>query len=148
MRFKLGGLMPGDQNCGEAYVILHDRLETKAAISELDLRKPQRMSAGRTRAQLKGAPDYDDPSFWDTKFATGQDVGEWLNPGEILLDAVISFLERSATATQNRPRVLHLGPGISRLGTKVRDAFSERGWMGNGIVVWPEFAIRSARTLD
>ncbi|KAL3486042.1 hypothetical protein BJX62DRAFT_242371 [Aspergillus germanicus] len=92
------------------------------------------MSAGRTRAQQKGAPDYDDSSFWDTKFATGQDVGEWLNPGEILLDAAVSFLEQSATATQNRPRVLHLGPGVSKLGIKVRDAFSERGWMGNGIV--------------
>ncbi|KAL2857245.1 hypothetical protein BJY01DRAFT_242320 [Aspergillus pseudoustus] len=92
------------------------------------------MHAGRIRAQQKGAPDYDDPSFWDTKFATGQDIGEWLNSGEVLLDAVVSFLERFATATQNRPRVLHLGPGISKLGAKVRDAFSERGWMANGIV--------------
>ncbi|KAL2816513.1 hypothetical protein BJX63DRAFT_430208 [Aspergillus granulosus] len=92
------------------------------------------MSTGRTRAQQKGAPDYDDPSFWDTKFATGQDIGEWLNSGEILLDAAVSFFERSATTTQNRPRVLHLGPGVSKLGTKVRDAFLERGWLTNGIV--------------
>ncbi|KAL2867661.1 uncharacterized protein BJX67DRAFT_75861 [Aspergillus lucknowensis] len=93
------------------------------------------MPAGRTRATQTGAPDYDDPSFWDTKFATGQDVGEWLNSGEILLDSVISFLEQLPVSERHtRPRVLHLGPGISKLGTRLRDAFVERGWGGNGIV--------------
>ncbi|KAL3458300.1 hypothetical protein BJX64DRAFT_279988 [Aspergillus heterothallicus] len=92
------------------------------------------MSTGRPRAQQKGAPDYDDPSFWDAKFATGQDIGEWLNSGEILLNTAVSFLQRSVTTAQKRPRVLHLGPGMSKLGTKVRNAFLGRGWMGNGIV--------------
>lgn len=88
-----------------------------------------------------GAPDYDDPSFWDTRFATGQDIGEWLNPGEVLLDALLSFLEDRPTPkpeakpeAHTTPRVLHLGPGVSKLGTRLRDAFVTRGWMGNGIV--------------
>ncbi|KAL2010207.1 hypothetical protein VTN00DRAFT_6014 [Thermoascus crustaceus] len=91
--------------------------------------------AGRTRTKKKitGAPDYDDAAFWDTKFATGQDVGEWLNSGEGLIEAVLSDLERRPLPS-GRPRVLHLGPGISKLGTKLRDAFVRRGWMGNGIV--------------
>lgn len=78
-------------------------------------------------------PDYDLASFWDNKFATGQDIGEWLNPGDALRDAVLSDLDRrEGTET---PRVLHLGPGISKLGSKLCDAFRARGWMGRGIVV-------------
>ncbi|KAL4885701.1 hypothetical protein BJY04DRAFT_179073 [Aspergillus karnatakaensis] len=80
-------------------------------------------------AKRTGAPDYDDPSFWDLKFATGQDVGEWLNPGEVLLDSLLAFLEKHTT-----PKVLHLGPGISKLGARVRDAFVTRDWKGNNIV--------------
>jgi hypothetical protein len=82
------------------------------------------------RGKRTGAPDYDDPSFWDAKFATGQDIGEWLNPGEVLLDYLLGFLVKHAT-----PKVLHLGPGISKLGTRVRDAFMTRDWKGNNIVV-------------
>ncbi|PWY86666.1 hypothetical protein BO70DRAFT_422221 [Aspergillus heteromorphus CBS 117.55] len=85
----------------------------------------------RTHTRIAGTPDYDDPSFWDTKFATGRDVGEWLNSGETLLDAVLSYLERSRPAA---PRVLHLGPGISKLGTKLCDEFLKRDWAGDGIV--------------
>lgn len=97
-------------------------------------------SARRTHTKkITGAPDYDDAAFWDTKFATGQDVGEWLNSGEALVEAVLSDLERRPlpciAGEAKRPRVLHLGPGISKLGTKLRDAFVRRGWMGNGIVV-------------
>ncbi|KAL4812264.1 hypothetical protein BDW67DRAFT_193753 [Aspergillus spinulosporus] len=95
------------------------------------------MRADAARPRRTGAPDYDDPSFWDTRFATGQDVGEWLNPGEVLLDALLSFLESgpAPTAAQpNTPRVLHLGPGISKLGNKVRDAFVAREWKAHGIV--------------
>ncbi|KAL4998955.1 hypothetical protein BDV10DRAFT_200956 [Aspergillus recurvatus] len=95
------------------------------------------MRADAARPRRTGAPDYDDPSFWDTKFATGQDVGEWLNPGEVLLDALLSFLETRpalGAAQTDTPNVLHLGPGISKLGSRVRDAFVARGWKGNGIV--------------
>ncbi|KAL4971943.1 hypothetical protein BDW66DRAFT_13869 [Aspergillus desertorum] len=95
------------------------------------------MRADAAQARRTGAPDYDDPFFWDTRFATGQDVGEWLNPGEVLLDALLSFLEsgRAPGAAQTHsPNVLHLGPGISKLGNRVRDAFVARGWRGNGIV--------------
>ncbi|KAI9367342.1 hypothetical protein BJX61DRAFT_547572 [Aspergillus egyptiacus] len=93
------------------------------------------MSTEKTRAKRTGAPDYDDPSFWDTKFATGQDIGEWLNPGEILIDSLVAHLEQNPVSEKPaRPRVLHLGPGVSKLGTRVRDAFVERGWAGNGIV--------------
>ncbi|PLB54033.1 hypothetical protein P170DRAFT_469503 [Aspergillus steynii IBT 23096] len=92
-------------------------------------------SSGRTHTKLTGTPDYDDPQYWDTKFATGRDVGEWLNPGESLVDAVVSDLEtRSSFAVDATPRVLHLGPGISKLGLKLRDAFTKRQWPGNGIV--------------
>ncbi|OJJ07537.1 hypothetical protein ASPVEDRAFT_142758 [Aspergillus versicolor CBS 583.65] len=89
-----------------------------------------------SRTERTGAPDYDDPSYWDTKFATGQDIGEWLNPGEVLLDALLSFLEDRPTPKPEHatPRVLHLGPGVSKLGTRLRDAFVTRGWTGNGIV--------------
>ena len=88
----------------------------------------------RTYTKLAGTPDYDDPTFWDTKFATGRDVGEWLNSGEMLLDAVVSHLE-SLPATNTTARVLHLGPGISKLGTKLCDEFMKRNWAGSGIVV-------------
>ncbi|KAL2000639.1 hypothetical protein VTN02DRAFT_2804 [Thermoascus thermophilus] len=96
--------------------------------------------AGRTQhtKKIAGAPDYDDAAFWDTKFATGQDVGEWLTSGEELVEAVLADLERrplpGGLEAARRPRVLHLGPGVSKLGTKLRDAFVRRGWMGNGIV--------------
>ncbi|KAE8155317.1 hypothetical protein BDV25DRAFT_135065 [Aspergillus avenaceus] len=86
----------------------------------------------RTHIKLAGTPDYDDPGFWNKKFATGQDVGEWLNPGESIIDTVVSDWENRST--QESPRVLHLGPGISKLGTKLRDAFVARNWAGNGIV--------------
>ncbi|KAL4804694.1 hypothetical protein BDV18DRAFT_142343 [Aspergillus unguis] len=92
------------------------------------------MRADAPRARRINAPDYDDASYWDTKFATGQDVGEWLNPGDVLLDALVSFLETRSPHEHATPRVLHLGPGISKLGTKVRDALVARGWPGNGIV--------------
>ncbi|PYI04398.1 hypothetical protein BO78DRAFT_171251 [Aspergillus sclerotiicarbonarius CBS 121057] len=87
----------------------------------------------RTHTKLAGTPDYDDPTFWDTKFATGRDVGEWLNSGETLIDAVVTHLE-SRPATNTKARVLHLGPGISKLGTKLCDEFMKRNWAGNGIV--------------
>ncbi|KAL3471173.1 hypothetical protein BJX99DRAFT_250650 [Aspergillus californicus] len=92
------------------------------------------MRAETSRARRTGAPDYDDPEFWDTKFATGQDVGEWLNPGEVLLDGAVSHLEQLSVEEQTRPQVLHLGPGLSKLGARVRDVFIDRGWAGNGIV--------------
>ncbi|GIK05433.1 hypothetical protein Aspvir_009543 [Aspergillus viridinutans] len=47
------------------------------------------MPATSTRTEypkITGAPDYDDPAYWDVKFATGKDVGEWLNSGEILIE--------------------------------------------------------------
>lgn len=87
----------------------------------------------RTHTKL-GTPDYDDPHYWDAKFATGRDVGEWLNPGDSLIDAVLSDLDGRSWA-DTVPRVLHLGPGISKLGVKLRDAFTDRSWPGNGIVV-------------
>jgi hypothetical protein len=92
----------------------------------------------RIHTKLKGAPDYDDPEFWDTRFATGCDVGEWLNSGEALLDAVLSDLENRPNIQKDMimtPRVLHLGPGVSQLGNKLRDRCIERKWQGNGIVV-------------
>ncbi|KAA8647782.1 hypothetical protein EYZ11_013554 [Aspergillus tanneri] len=89
----------------------------------------------RTHTKIAGAPDYDDPSYWDAKFATGQGVGEWLNPGEMLIDAALSDLQgRASFAAGVMPRVLHLGPGISKLGIKLRDAFVKQNWMGSGIV--------------
>ena len=84
--------------------------------------------------KITGAPDYDHPEFWNDRFATGQDVGEWLNSGEALIDAVVFDLE-SRPMADGRPRVLHLGPGVSQLGLKLRDACVERHWKGNGIVV-------------
>lgn len=90
------------------------------------------ISTGRPQ-KVTGAPDYDNPEFWDVRFATGRDVGEWLNSGEALIDAVVFDLESRPVA--GRPRVLHLGPGVSQLGLKLRDACVERHWKGNGIVV-------------
>ncbi|KAL4789656.1 hypothetical protein BDV19DRAFT_20770 [Aspergillus venezuelensis] len=93
------------------------------------------MRAETPRAKRTGAPDYDDPSFWDVKFATGQDVGEWLNHGDVLLEAILALLESQfAPEKHATPRVLHLGPGLSKLGAKVRNEFVERGWAGNGVV--------------
>lgn len=89
----------------------------------------------RTQGKIAGAPDYDSPEFWDVRFATGQDVGEWLNPGNSLLEALLSDLERRSGIDERSPRVLHLGPGVSQLGIKLRDAFIERNWAGNGIAV-------------
>lgn len=86
----------------------------------------------RTHTKIAGAPDYHSPDFWDVRFATGQDVGEWLNSGEALLETALSELERR---TGRSPRVLHLGPGVSQLGQKLRAAYSEREWTGNSIVV-------------
>ncbi|KAJ5584791.1 uncharacterized protein N7459_004591 [Penicillium hispanicum] len=88
----------------------------------------------RTHTKVPGAPDYDEPKFWDTRFATGQDVGEWLNSGETLIDAVLSDLENRPGFEHDTPRVLHLGPGVSKLGLKLRDACVDRDWTGNGIV--------------
>ncbi|KAJ5297315.1 hypothetical protein N7508_007564 [Penicillium antarcticum] len=101
----------------------------------------------RIQTKLKGAPDYDDPEFWDTRFATGSDVGEWLNSGEALIDAVLSNLENRIVPQKDmirKPRVLHLGPGVSELGNKLRDRFIERKWQGNGIVN-ADFSIEAVR---
>lgn len=89
-----------------------------------------------THKKTKGAPEYDEPEFWDARFATGADVGEWLNSGEALLEAVLRDLEdRPNVTTSKIPRVLHLGPGVSKLGCNLRDKCVEREWQGNGIVV-------------
>jgi hypothetical protein len=94
--------------------------------------------AQRTHTKLKGALDYDDAEFWDTRFATGADVGEWLNSGEVLLEAVLADLgKRPSVTVEKVPRVLQLGPGVSKLGSTLRDKCVERGWQGNGIVVRP-----------
>lgn len=92
------------------------------------------MSTGVQCPKIKGAPDYDDTAYWDTKFATGQDVGEWLNTGDAVLEAVLGDLN-NRHKTNTNPRVLHLGPGISKMGSKLQDAFISRRWPGNGIVV-------------
>lgn len=100
-----------------------------------------------THKKVKGAPDYDDAAYWDTKFITGQDVGEWLNEGDLLIERAIAELETHfpfTVATENvvkegrsaTPRALHLGPGISAVGSKLCEAFEKRGWKGSGIVVW------------
>lgn len=88
-------------------------------------------------------PDYDDASFWDRKFAAGKDIGEWLNPGEPLLGA-LADVDQWAPAGES-PRVLHLGPGISKLGEKLSDEFVRRGWTGKSIVVC-FYGIQSLRT--
>ncbi|GAM38644.1 hypothetical protein TCE0_033r09533 [Talaromyces pinophilus] len=95
--------------------------------------------------KVKGAPDYDDAAYWDTKFITGQDVGEWLNKGDLLIERAINELETqyntpsigngSATLGQmGTPRALHLGPGISAVGSKLCEAFGRKGWKGCDIV--------------
>ncbi|OOQ88656.1 hypothetical protein PEBR_13053 [Penicillium brasilianum] len=92
------------------------------------------MASHQTRARVTGAPDYDNPDFWDARFATGQDVGEWLNSGEALIEAVLADLENRSDFDAQTPRVLHIGPGVSKLGSKLRDACVQRQWKGRGIV--------------
>ncbi|OQE27232.1 hypothetical protein PENSTE_c004G04070 [Penicillium steckii] len=94
------------------------------------------MAPQRTHSKISGAPDYDSPEFWDARFATGSDVGEWLNSGDVLIDAVLSDLNQRPHlhAPSEAPRVLHLGPGVSQLGRKLRDACLEKQWAGNGIL--------------
>ncbi|PYH42505.1 uncharacterized protein BP01DRAFT_385387 [Aspergillus saccharolyticus JOP 1030-1] len=89
---------------------------------------------GRTHTRITGTADYDDPVFWDNKFSSGRDVGEWLNSGEPLIDAVLSHLERRPALDEPAPRALHLGPGISKLGSKLCDEFIKRGWSGSQIL--------------
>lgn len=93
-------------------------------------------SSGRP-LEIKGAPDYDDPDYWDFRFSTGRDVGEWLNTGNALLDAVLADLEGryGSEAKEVTPRALHLGPGISKLGVRLQEAFTSREWLANGIIV-------------
>lgn len=95
------------------------------------------MAPNRTHYKTTGAPDYDGPEFWDHRFATGSDVGEWLNSGHVLIDAVLSDLDQRAHlhSLGDFPRVLHMGPGVSHLGQKLRDAFLDRRWSANGILV-------------
>ncbi|KAJ5371517.1 uncharacterized protein N7496_007609 [Penicillium cataractarum] len=92
------------------------------------------MASHRTHTRVTGAPDYDNPHFWDARFATGQDVGEWLNSGEALIDAVLADLEHRSSFDAQTPRVLHLGPGVSKLGLKLRRACVQRQWKARGIV--------------
>ena len=94
------------------------------------------MALGSTRPNIniKGAPQYDSAAFWDARFAEGRDVGEWLNSGEIVIETVMTELE-DKLGKKEQPRVLHLGPGVSRLGEKLRDAFVKNQWTGNSIVV-------------
>ncbi|KAF7717781.1 Uncharacterized protein PECH_007378 [Penicillium ucsense] len=91
------------------------------------------MSSHRTHTKIPGAPDYDSPQFWDARFASGQDVGEWLNPGEPLIDAFVKDLDGRFAET-GTPRTLHLGPGVSTLGYKIQDVYQQRGWMSWNIV--------------
>lgn len=95
------------------------------------------MAPHRTHYKTTGAPDYDSPEFWDHRFATGRDVGEWLNSGHVLIDAVLSDLDQRTHlhSPGHSPRVLHLGPGVSRLGQRLRDAFLEQRWSADGILV-------------
>lgn len=99
-----------------------------------------------TYKKVKGAPDYDDAAYWDTKFITGQDVGEWLNEGDLLIERAMAELETqypSPLASEGvlnegrgvSPRALHLGPGISAVGRKLCKAFEMKGWKGRDIVV-------------
>ena len=93
-------------------------------------------SKGGPRPKIKGAPDYDDPDYWDEKFAMGKDVGEWLESGDVLVEEALFDLEnRSYSAPDRGPRVLHLGPGISTLGTRLCEEFMSRCWLGQDIVV-------------
>ena len=99
-------------------------------------------SVARTHTKIAGTPDYDDPQYWDTKFATGRDVGEWLNPGESLVDAVLCDLDSRSSFAAETPRVVHLGPGISKLGLKLRDAFVERNWLGSALWCASPFSMK------
>jgi len=103
-----------------------------------------------TFKKIKGAPDYDDASYWDAKFITGQDPGEWLNEGVVLIDTAIRELEWQHSNCSNEaeeisqkqipgPRALHLGPGISSLGDKLYEAFVQRNWKGSDIFVWSPY---------
>ena len=93
-------------------------------------------SSGRTHTKTLGASDYDEAAYWDTKFANKKDVGEWLNSGDAIIDVALSSLDgREFDESTTQPRVLHLGPGISKLGSRLRDAFVQRGLQGNAIVV-------------
>ncbi|PYI27707.1 hypothetical protein BP00DRAFT_14433 [Aspergillus indologenus CBS 114.80] len=111
-------------------------------------------TAGNSRTHTKqtGTPDYDDPVFWDNKFSSGRDVGEWLNPGEPLIDAVMSHLDRRPALDEPAPspRALHLGPGISKLGSKLCDEFTKRGWCGSQIlnVDFSSEAVRIGREME
>ena len=102
------------------------------------------MPTERSQSNIKGAPDYDDPVFWDNKFATGQDVGEWLNTGDAVLEAVLEELKDRHRDNTVNPRVLHLGPGISKLGAKLQDASMSHGWHGNSIVVSTPITVNSS----
>ncbi|KAJ5238988.1 hypothetical protein N7468_003607 [Penicillium chermesinum] len=73
----------------------------------------------RPSFHTKGAPDYDSADFWDARFAAGRDVGEWLNSGDMLIGTIMAELSKA---------------GVSKLGTKLRDAFAERGRRGSGII--------------
>uniref|UniRef100_A0A093XLB2 Putative LRR receptor-like serine/threonine-protein kinase n=1 Tax=Talaromyces marneffei PM1 TaxID=1077442 RepID=A0A093XLB2_TALMA len=110
----------------------------------VDVRTNQAQNS-TTYKKVKGAPDYDDAAYWDTKFITGQDVGEWLNEGDLLIDRAIADLEKQYSPTIDNqgvtkddgistPRTLHLGPGISAVGSKLCEAFERRGWKGCDIV--------------
>lgn len=109
--------------------------EIRLLFQRLSVRNMATPPTGRTYRKTTGTPDYDDPTFWDTKFATGKDVGEWLNSGDALIEAVMHNLQTQLLTEEKKPKVLHLGPGISKLGARVRDAFTTHGWTGNGIVV-------------
>jgi hypothetical protein len=52
-----------------------------------------------------------------------------------LIDAVLAHLENRSDFDAQTPRVLHLGPGVSKLGSTLRDACVKRQWKGRGIVV-------------
>ncbi|KAF4260645.1 hypothetical protein KXV68_002128 [Aspergillus fumigatus] len=106
-------------------------------------------STRREHPKVKGAPDYDDPTYWDVKFATGKDVGEWLNSGEILIETTLSELDHRPQSSAI-PRALHLGPGISKLGVKLSEAFRQRNWPGSCIVNvdFSAEAVRIGRELE
>jgi hypothetical protein len=106
-------------------------------------------STRREHPKVKGAPDYDDPTYWDVKFATGKDVGEWLNSGEILIETTLSELEHRPQPDA-LPRALHLGPGISKLGIKLCEAIHKQNWPGSCIVNadFSAEAVRIGRELE
>lgn len=97
----------------------------------------RRMASHRTHTKTTGAPDYDSPQFWDARFAAGQDVGEWLNSGEALIDTFVADLEgrRPSLSGDHPPRTLHLGPGVSMLGFKLQEIYHQRRWKSCHILV-------------